>query len=221
MSFAKRRSALGSPAGAASPRWGEGGSGEGSQQAKILTMMEDNKQLALRIDGAIQSASQEMTNLRAELTATNRRLAELGSSSASPSVMENNQHNAQERGTKTRAFKCRRGAKRGCRIPTREDQVRNGFLSLDVLVYAPNTCLVIPHEPFTELIVKKLYLIDYHRLGMAKSVHAKEIKENAQALEFRRAIKLVHVTAQEGNFSITPDYREQQMAKSHSDLNLQ
>ncbi|XP_039364658.1 kazrin isoform X3 [Mauremys reevesii] len=64
-------------------------------QAKILTMMEDNKQLALRIDGAIQSASQEMTNLRAELTATNRRLAELGSSSASPSIMENNQHNAQ------------------------------------------------------------------------------------------------------------------------------
>ncbi|XP_065431482.1 kazrin isoform X6 [Chrysemys picta bellii] len=58
-------------------------------------MMEDNKQLALRIDGAIQSASQEMTNLRAELTATNRRLAELGSSSATPSIMENNQHNAQ------------------------------------------------------------------------------------------------------------------------------
>ncbi|CAN0570644.1 unnamed protein product, partial [Rangifer tarandus platyrhynchus] len=40
-------------------------------------MMEDNKQLALRIDGAVQSASQEVTNLRAELTATNRRLAEL------------------------------------------------------------------------------------------------------------------------------------------------
>lgn len=39
--------------------------------------MEDNKQLALRIDGAVQSASQEVTNLRAELTATNRRLAEL------------------------------------------------------------------------------------------------------------------------------------------------
>ncbi|TFK13703.1 ATP-binding cassette sub-family A member 12 [Platysternon megacephalum] len=64
-------------------------------QAKILHMMEDNQQLALRIDGAIQSASQEMTNLRAELTATNRRLAELGSSSATPSIMENNQHNAQ------------------------------------------------------------------------------------------------------------------------------
>ncbi|XP_043356109.1 kazrin isoform X2 [Dermochelys coriacea] len=64
-------------------------------QAKILNMMEDNKQLALRIDGAIQSAGQEMTNLRAELTATNRRLAELGGSPATPSVMENNQHNAQ------------------------------------------------------------------------------------------------------------------------------
>ncbi|XP_043387868.1 kazrin isoform X2 [Chelonia mydas] len=64
-------------------------------QAKILNMMEDNKQLALRIDGAIQSASQEMTNLRAELTATSRRLAELGSGPATPSIMENNQHNAQ------------------------------------------------------------------------------------------------------------------------------
>uniref|UniRef100_A0A803KDS7 Kazrin, periplakin-interacting protein n=3 Tax=Xenopus tropicalis TaxID=8364 RepID=A0A803KDS7_XENTR len=62
-------------------------------QAKILKMMEDNKQLALRIDGAIQSASQEVTNLRAELTATNRRLAELNS--ADPCVMENNQHNTQ------------------------------------------------------------------------------------------------------------------------------
>ncbi|KAM8927981.1 kazrin isoform 1-T1 [Pelodytes ibericus] len=56
-------------------------------------MMEDNKQLALRIDGAIQSASQEVTNLRSELTATNRRLAELNSTD--PSVMENNQHNTQ------------------------------------------------------------------------------------------------------------------------------
>ncbi|XP_077106372.1 kazrin isoform X5 [Ranitomeya variabilis] len=62
-------------------------------QANILRMMEDNKQLALRIDGAIQSASQEVTNLRTELTATNRRLAELNS--ADPCVMENNQHNSQ------------------------------------------------------------------------------------------------------------------------------
>ncbi|XP_031423774.1 kazrin-like isoform X1 [Clupea harengus] len=49
-------------------------------QGKILKMMEDNKQLAGRIDGAIQSASQEVTNLRSELTATSRRLAELGGS---------------------------------------------------------------------------------------------------------------------------------------------
>nr|XP_014351600.1 PREDICTED: kazrin isoform X6 [Latimeria chalumnae] len=62
-------------------------------QAKIFKMMDDNKQLALRIDGAIQSASQEVTNLRSELTATNRRLAEL--SSTDPSIMENNQHNTQ------------------------------------------------------------------------------------------------------------------------------
>uniref|UniRef100_A0A8C3I9J5 Uncharacterized protein n=1 Tax=Chrysemys picta bellii TaxID=8478 RepID=A0A8C3I9J5_CHRPI len=125
MSFAKRPSSPGSPAaGAASPLIPARGRGRqprgdptGSAgrrerqppphprlvhhaplsppQAKILNMMEDNKQLALRIDGAIQSASQEMTNLRAELTATNRRLAELGSSSATPSIMENNQHNAQ------------------------------------------------------------------------------------------------------------------------------
>uniref|UniRef100_A0A8C4SFW6 Kazrin n=1 Tax=Erpetoichthys calabaricus TaxID=27687 RepID=A0A8C4SFW6_ERPCA len=56
-------------------------------------MMDDNKQLALRIDGAIQSASQEVTNLRSELTATSRRLAEL--SVTEPLIMENNQHNTQ------------------------------------------------------------------------------------------------------------------------------
>ncbi|XP_035237046.1 kazrin-A isoform X8 [Anguilla rostrata] len=60
-------------------------------QAKILKMMDDNKQLAHRIDGAIQSASQEVTNLRSELTATSRRLAELGASD--PPMVENNQHN--------------------------------------------------------------------------------------------------------------------------------
>ncbi|XP_064381715.1 kazrin [Dromaius novaehollandiae] len=47
-------------------------------QAKILHMMDDNKQLALRIDGALQAAGQEVTALRAELAATARRLAELG-----------------------------------------------------------------------------------------------------------------------------------------------
>ncbi|XP_028849505.1 kazrin-A-like isoform X2 [Denticeps clupeoides] len=58
-------------------------------QAKILKMMDDNKQLAQRIDAAIQSASQEVTNLRSELTATSRRLAELGAESH---MVENNQH---------------------------------------------------------------------------------------------------------------------------------
>ncbi|KAM4741331.1 kazrin, periplakin interacting protein b isoform 8-T8 [Anableps anableps] len=59
---------------------------------KILKMMEDNKQLAQRIDGAIQSASQEVTNLRSELSATSRKLAELGASS--PPALENHlQHN--------------------------------------------------------------------------------------------------------------------------------
>ncbi|XP_068598495.1 kazrin, periplakin interacting protein b [Brachionichthys hirsutus] len=54
-------------------------------------MMEDNKQLAQRIDGAIQSASQEVTNLRSELSATSRRLAELGASSP-PALNQYQQH---------------------------------------------------------------------------------------------------------------------------------
>ncbi|KAL7399103.1 hypothetical protein ABVT39_020323 [Epinephelus coioides] len=55
-------------------------------------MMDDNKQLAQRIDGAIQSASQEVTNLRSELSATSRRLAELGATD-SASMLETLQHN--------------------------------------------------------------------------------------------------------------------------------
>ncbi|KAM9752158.1 kazrin-like isoform 3-T4 [Menidia menidia] len=62
-------------------------------QAKILKMMDDNKQLAQRIDGAIQSASQEVTNLRSELSATSRRLAELGATDSSTSMLETLQHN--------------------------------------------------------------------------------------------------------------------------------
>uniref|UniRef100_A0A3P9KZZ4 Kazrin, periplakin interacting protein n=1 Tax=Oryzias latipes TaxID=8090 RepID=A0A3P9KZZ4_ORYLA len=62
-------------------------------QAKILKMMDDNKQLAQRIDGAIQSASQEVTNLRSELSATSRRLAELGATDPSVNVLETLQHN--------------------------------------------------------------------------------------------------------------------------------
>uniref|UniRef100_A0A8C4DM13 Kazrin, periplakin interacting protein b n=1 Tax=Dicentrarchus labrax TaxID=13489 RepID=A0A8C4DM13_DICLA len=61
-------------------------------QGKILKMMEDNKQLAQRIDGAIKSASQEVTNLRSELSATSRRLAELGASSP-PALENHHQHN--------------------------------------------------------------------------------------------------------------------------------
>ncbi|XP_030230748.1 kazrin, periplakin interacting protein b isoform X2 [Gadus morhua] len=59
-------------------------------QGKILQMMEDNKQLAQRIDGAIRSAGQEVTNLRSELSATSRRLAEMGANS--PPALENNHH---------------------------------------------------------------------------------------------------------------------------------
>ncbi|TNN84022.1 hypothetical protein EYF80_005893 [Liparis tanakae] len=67
-------------------RLSEMGEGHGCK-GKILKMMEDNKHLAQRIDGAIQSASQEVTNLRSELSATSRRLAELGASS--PPALEN------------------------------------------------------------------------------------------------------------------------------------
>lgn len=65
-------------------------------------MMDDNKQLAQRIDGAIQSASQEVTNLRSELSATSRRLAELGASD-SPSMHESLQHNHNGRRGHTRS----------------------------------------------------------------------------------------------------------------------
>lgn len=68
--------------------------GTDSIQAKILHMMDDNKQLALRIDGALQAAGQEVTALRAELAATGRRLAELGSDPA----MEHGPHSAQGEG---------------------------------------------------------------------------------------------------------------------------
>lgn len=57
-------------------------------------MMEDNKHLAHRIDGAIQSASQEVTNLRSELSATSHRLAELGASSP-PALENHHQYNQQ------------------------------------------------------------------------------------------------------------------------------
>ncbi|XP_077571577.1 kazrin-A [Stigmatopora nigra] len=62
-------------------------------QAKIVKMMDDNKQLAQRIDGAIQSASQEVTNLRSELSATSRRLNELGATDLSGNMPETLQHN--------------------------------------------------------------------------------------------------------------------------------
>ncbi|XP_068453247.1 kazrin-like isoform X1 [Clinocottus analis] len=70
-------------------------------QAKILKMMDDNKQLAQRIDGAIQSASQEVTNLRSELSATSRRLAELGASD-SASTLETQQQNHNDPSSHTR-----------------------------------------------------------------------------------------------------------------------
>ncbi|XP_050412103.2 kazrin isoform X2 [Patella vulgata] len=46
-------------------------------QAKFRKMVEDNKQLAARIDGSIQAANQEVNALRAELADTNKRLSEI------------------------------------------------------------------------------------------------------------------------------------------------
>lgn len=57
--------------------------------------MDDNQQLAQRIDGAVQAASQEVSNLRAELSATGRRRAELGAAET-PGALENHQHNHQD-----------------------------------------------------------------------------------------------------------------------------
>ncbi|XP_054641897.1 kazrin, periplakin interacting protein b isoform X4 [Dunckerocampus dactyliophorus] len=62
-------------------------------QGKILKMMEDNKQLAQRIDGAIRAASQEVSNLRSELTATNCRLAGLGGAGGPPTLENHRQRN--------------------------------------------------------------------------------------------------------------------------------
>ena len=49
-------------------------------QSKFRKMVEENKQLALRIDGSIQSASQEVHALRAELADTNKRLSQISTS---------------------------------------------------------------------------------------------------------------------------------------------
>lgn len=56
-------------------------------------MMDENKQLAQRIDGAIQCAKQEVADLRAELTATGHRLAELGELEEPGEPQEHQQQN--------------------------------------------------------------------------------------------------------------------------------
>ncbi|CAL8251397.1 unnamed protein product [Arctogadus glacialis] len=62
-------------------------------------MMDDNRQLAQRIDGAIQSASAEVSCLRSELSATSRRLADLGASETSSSSPSSSSSNAAAAGT--------------------------------------------------------------------------------------------------------------------------
>ena len=49
-------------------------------QSKFRKMVEENKQLAVRIDGSIQSANQEVHALRAELADTNKRLSQISTS---------------------------------------------------------------------------------------------------------------------------------------------
>nr|KAG5688894.1 hypothetical protein BaRGS_016462 [Batillaria attramentaria] len=46
-------------------------------QGKFRKMVEENKQLAVRIDGSIQSANHEVNALRAELADTNKRLSQI------------------------------------------------------------------------------------------------------------------------------------------------
>uniref|UniRef100_H2YB29 Uncharacterized protein n=1 Tax=Ciona savignyi TaxID=51511 RepID=H2YB29_CIOSA len=46
-------------------------------QAKFKKMVDNNRRLANHIDGTIQSANQEVNNLRVELNVTNQKLLEL------------------------------------------------------------------------------------------------------------------------------------------------
>ncbi|KAG1658781.1 Kazrin [Nymphon striatum] len=55
-------------------------------QAKFRKMVEDNKQLASRIDGDIQTAQDDVTLLRAELADTNKRINELSSGNLTAST---------------------------------------------------------------------------------------------------------------------------------------
>lgn len=91
--------------------------------------MDDNKQLAQRIDGAIQSASQEVTNLRSELSATSRRLAELGASD-SPSLQESLQHN--HNGETRRTLLPTRVSTRACAGASRGSRRSFAYLEVNV-----------------------------------------------------------------------------------------
>ena len=51
-------------------------------QGKFRKMVEDNKQLAARIDGSIHAANQEVNALRAELADTNKRLTQISTGSS-------------------------------------------------------------------------------------------------------------------------------------------
>lgn len=57
-------------------------------QGKFRKMVEENKELAVRIDGSIQSAHQEVHALRAELADTNKRLSQISTSAEEEGVSE-------------------------------------------------------------------------------------------------------------------------------------
>lgn len=72
-------------------------------QAKFRKMVEDNKQLAAKIDGSINAANQEVSALRAELEDTNKRLSELSENETTK--VENGIH-TDDTETQCKCFNC-------------------------------------------------------------------------------------------------------------------
>ncbi|XP_041377484.1 kazrin-like isoform X2 [Gigantopelta aegis] len=60
-------------------------------QAKFRKMVDENKQLALKIDGSIQAANQEVNVLRAELADTNKRLSQISLDKVDKSLQPENE----------------------------------------------------------------------------------------------------------------------------------
>jgi len=88
-------------------------------QSKFRNMVEDNKQLAAKIDGSINAANQEVSALRAELEDTNKRLSELSDSEIGKL---NNGTNSEEEDTQ-------------CKYTSYFVLFKNPLLMLDFVVY--------------------------------------------------------------------------------------